>query len=462
MFIKTLCFNNTLIMTELIFLVISIILIALCGLFVAAEFSLIAVSRSTVDRLVAKGDLGAIGIKKAIDSLSTQLSGAQVGITVTNLAVGFLAEPAIASLVRPVFEAIGITGGLVNAISIFIGIALSTAATMIFGELVSKNIAIANPLRVARFIERPIRIFSRVNRLPINILNGSANIILKWFKVKTIEKLASVCSADELLSMVRHSAKKGTLDKDTATMLERSLSFGDLTAVEVMTPRVKMRSIAASASAADVIKLSVDSGLSRFPVYGKSTDDIVGFVHIKHAIKVPKNERAKTSVDKIMQPPILVPSNIQLEALLEYLRKGGLQMAVVVDEFGGTDGVVTIEDLFEELVGNVRDEYDRSPASVRKFADGSWSFSGILRQDEVSEETGILLPEEEESDTVAGLISHYLERLPKSGDVVRLNAIGRDGSELAVELKVEAMTGNSVDDVRLIVVGLAEKVEVKL
>lgn len=449
-------------MTVLIFLALSIILIVVCGLFVAAEFSLIAVNKAAVDRLVIKGDRGAIGIKRALSTLSTQLSGAQIGITITNLAIGFLAEPAIARLIRVPLEAVGLSGDIVSVISIATGIAIATAVTMIFGELVPKNLAIINPLGTAKFVQKPIRIFSRALKYPIKLLNGIANFILKQFGVKPLENLASARSADELLSLVRRSAKKGTLPKDTALMLERSLNFGDLTAVEVMTPRVRMQAISADASISKLLNVAKSTGLSRFPVFGKNLDDIVGVIHIKHAVSIPKPDREMTLVNQIMQSPVFVPSNIQLEALLEALRKGGLQLAVVIDEFGGTDGVVTIEDLFEELVGDVRDEYDRTKTIVRKCADGSWTFSGLLRPDEISEEIGIFLPEEEDSDTIAGLIIYYLERMPRVGDIIRSNAIGRDGSKLIVALRVERMDSHRVDSVRMSVEKPAKKVEAKL
>jgi len=234
--------------------------------------------------------------------------------------------------------------------------------------------------------------------------------------------------------------------------LERSLNFGDLTAVEVMTPRVRMQTISADVSIINVLSLAKTTGLSRFPVFGSNLDDIVGVIHIKHALSVPKADRKKVLVSYVMQPPVLVPSNIQLDTLLEMLRKGGLQMAIVIDEFGGTDGIVTIEDLFEELVGDVRDEHDRNKSIVRKLNDGSWTFSGLLRPDEISEEIGIFLPEEEDFDTIAGLIIYYLERMPRVGDTIQSNAIGRDGSNITVKLRVERMDGHRVDSVRMSVI----------
>ncbi len=448
-------------MTVIIFLLVSIILIVLCGLFVAAEFSLIAVNKTTVDRLALKGDSGAIGIQKAINSLNLQLSGAQVGISITSLAIGFLAEPSIAKLISVPLDNLGISSGISHVISLVTGISIATIVTMIFGELIPKNLAIINPLAVARLIQRPIRLFSRSIKLPITILNGSANFILKQFGIVPIDKLSSARSADELLSLVRRSASKGTIPKNTALMLERSLNFNDLTAVEVITPRVRMQSIPADSSITQVLMLAKSTGLSRFPVIGRNQDDIIGVVHIKQAIGIAKSDRGTTLVSQIMRPPVMVPSNIQLEPLLDILRKGGLQMAIVIDEFGGTDGIVTIEDLFEELVGEVSDEHDRTKSIVRKCADGSWTFSGLLRTDEISEEIGIFLPEEEDSDTIAGMIIYYLERMPRSGDSIQVNAIGRDGGDIVVQLRVECMDSHRVDSVRMSIIKISKNNEVK-
>jgi CBS domain containing-hemolysin-like protein len=232
-------------------------------------------------------------------------------------------------------------------------------------------------------------------------------------------------------------------------MLQRSLNFGDLTALDVMTPRVRVQAIPAEASLADLLKLAQNTGLSRFPVIGDSLDKVMGIVHIKQAVSVPRAGRGTTAVKEIMRPLVLVPSSIQLEPLLEALRKGGLQMAVVIDEFGGTDGIVTIEDLLEELVGEVHDEHDRSGVAIRKRDNGSWLLSGLLRPDEIGEQLGIFLPESEEVETIAGLVTHQLERLPELGDTALISGVNRDGKKLYVELRVERMDGRRVDRLQM-------------
>lgn len=410
-----------------------------------AEFALITVNRSTVERMAKKGDSSAIGAAYALRTLSTQLSSAQVGITITNLAIGFLAEPAIARFLETPLTNVGVPAGAVPGVALACGIGLATAITMVFGELVPKNIAISKPLGAALRVQAPLLLFTKIILGPLKVLNGGANLILRRFGVEPQEELASARSADELLSLVRRSAEKGTLAKETAIMLERSLAFGDQTALDVMTPRVKMKAVSVEVTVTEALHLAKSSGLSRFPVYGRNLDDIVGVMHIKHAFGVPRSQRSTTSVRDVMRPPVLVPSTIELEPLLRALRQGGLQMAIVIDEFGGADGIVTIEDVLEELVGEVRDEYDRSSPSIRKVSSGTWSVSGLLRPDEIAEELGIAVPDEDEVETLGGLFVHHIERIPDVDDAVHIQAVDAEGQTLEVILIVERMEGNRID-----------------
>lgn len=437
-------------MIEIVLLFVSLAMVALCGLFVAAEFSLLAVNRATVERKAERGNKSAKGVLHALKSLSTQLSGAQLGITITNLVIGFLAQPALAELLREPLLALGVPNSAVGGIALLFGLALATAITMIFGELVPKNLAIARPLATARFVQRFQRSFTQLMRVPIAILNNSANFILRRLGVEPQEELASARSADELLSLVRRSAEKGTLSKETATMMERSLTFGDLTALDVMTSRLRMRTVSRDDPVQSIIDATQATGLSRFPVTGEHTDDIVGIAHIKQAIVVPHNQRQTVRVRDVMIKPVFVPSGVQLEPLLEQLRSGGMQMAVVIDEFGGTDGIVTIEDLLEELVGEVEDEHDRTKVSaIRRRSATSWILSGLLRPDEIAEELDIYLPEQEEYETIGGLMAYQLEHIPRMKDSAAVAAVDRNGNALVATLTVEKMDGHRVDRIHL-------------
>ncbi len=427
-------------MTEWLLVLLSVVLVVICGVFVAAEFAMVTVDRSRVTRAADAGDRRSAGVLSALANLSTQLSGAQLGITITNLAIGFLAEPAIAGILDGPLESLGVPGGAVRGVGATIALALATATTMIYGELVPKNLAVARPLPTARAVQGFARGFSRVTGYPIRLLNGTANGLLRRMGIEPQEELASARSAQELFSLVGRSAEKGTLAPETATLFQRSLAFGGKQAADVLTPRVRMRTVQVDDPVGEVIAMARRTGHSRFPVVGQGLDDVVGLIHVKHAVAVGEEDRETVTVGDVMIDHLVVPSTMELDPLLETLRRGGLQLAVVIDEFGGTDGLVTIEDLIEELVGDVVDEHDRVGAHAQRRKDGTWLLSGLLRVDEVVQTVGVRLPLDDAYQTLGGLIADRLGRLPVTGDIVDV-----DGVSLTVHL----MDGRRVDRVHL-------------
>jgi CBS domain containing-hemolysin-like protein len=443
-------------MTEWLLLGVSALLILACGGFVAAEFAFVTVDRGAVDRAAAEGDRAAAGVQKALRSLSTQLSGAQVGITVTNLAVGFLAEPAIAQLIDGPLEAAGVPEGAVRGVAIATGLVVATMLTMLFGELVPKNLAIARPLGTARATQAFQRAFTTAMAHPIRWLNGSANALVRRMGIEPQEELRSARSAQELSSLIDRSASQGTLDRETAGLMQRSVAFGERTAGEIMTPRVRMVTLHPKQSAWAVIDLARSSGRSRFPVVSGEADDAVGVIHVKDAVALPREERRTTRVRDLMTEPVVVPESLRLDPLLSLLREEGFQLAVVVDEYGGTAGVVTLEDVVEEIVGDISDEHDPIGAQARQRPDGSWSLSGLLRPDEASDLTGIRLPEHDDYDTIAGLFLREHGRIPEAGDSVEVpmpvvfTADGEPTPERVAVLTVERMAGLRIDRLGLL------------
>ena len=358
-------------------------------------------------------------MQSALKSLSTQLSGAQVGITVTNLGIGFLAEPAIADLIAEPLGAAGLPDGAVRPTALTCGLLLGTFLTMLFGELVPKNLAIAKPMATARATQMPMRLFTASMRGPIRVLNGSANAIVRRLGLEPQEELRSARSSTELASLIQRSAHQGTLDAETAELMERSVEFGSRTAGEIMTPRVRTHSLEVNDRALAVIDLARRTGHSRFPVLDDE-DVVVGTVHVKHAVALPVHERGTTKVKHLMVRPIFVPDTLRLDPLLALLRRDGFQLAVVLDEYGGQAGIVTLEDVVEEIVGDIADEHDRLGSRARQGRDGSWSLSGLLRPDEVEDLTEVALPESEDYDTIAGLVLKLLGRIPESGDIAEV------------------------------------------
>ena len=436
-------------MIEVLLIIISLGLVAACGIFVAAEFSFVTVDRPSVEREAEDGDARARGVLAALRSLSTQLSGAQLGITLTNLLIGFLAEPAIARLIDSPLETLGVPSSAVSGVAVIIALTLATGFTMVLGELVPKNLAIAHPLATARAVQRPMRLFSTVSGPLLSTFNGAANAILRRLGIEPQEELASARSASELASLVSRSAAEGTLEMSTATLLQRSLQFSERTASDVMTPRPRMRTLPHDAPVIAIIETARLTGYSRFPVTGNKPDEIVGIAHVKQAVAVPVEERGTAPIDTIMAPPGVVPSSVGLDRLLEDLKDGGLQMAIVVDEFGDVDGVVTLEDVVEEIVGEVVDEHDRLDARIRRTPDGDWALSGLLRPDEVGRAVGLALPEGEESETIAGLLAEELERVPEVDDQAQLHVRDLEGRPVLVTLTVTRMDGLRVDRVLL-------------
>ena len=448
-------------LTSLLLLALALVLVAACGLFVAAEFALVTVDRTAVDQAVAAGDASAGGVQHALRSLSSHLSGAQLGITITNLGIGWIAEPAVSGLIDAPLRSVGVSEGAVGPIAVAVGLTLSSVITMVFGELVPKNIALALPMRTAQATQGPLRAFTAVNAGPIRLLNGTANALVRRFGIEPQEELRSARSSSELASLIQRSADEGTLDADTAELMERSVEFGTRTAGEIMTPRVRQHSLEEGDRAQAVIDLARRTGHSRFPVLDEH-DAVVGTVHVKAAVALPVHERATTRVKHLMARPILVPDSLRLDPLLALLRKESFQMAVVLDEYGDQAGIVTLEDVIEEIVGDIADEHDTHGARARLRRDGSWSISGLLRPDEVEDLTGVALPEGEEYDTVAGLVLRLLGRIPQRGDSAEVpvpgHGHGDDPSEsrtATAVLTVEHMDGLRVDRVSLRVSGEA-------
>ncbi|WP_110588316.1 hemolysin family protein [Microbacterium suaedae] len=423
-----------------IMLGVGLILIVGTGIFVASEFALVNLDRADLEARQARGEPRLSLTINALRHTSTHLSSAQLGITLTTLLTGYTMEPAMSRLLDPVLSSWGIPDAGAAAISTVLGMTIATILSMILGELIPKNFALSLPLATARLVAPAQIAFTTIFRPAIAGLNGSANAILRAMGVEPKEELSGARTAEELSSLVRRSALAGVLEEDTATLLDRSLTFARLTAGDVMTPRPRMHAIAVGEPADEVLRLARQTGHSRFPVYDDDLDDIVGVVHLKAAVSVPREKRREVPVGALRTEPLRVPETVHLDQMLSELRSRGYQMAVVVDEYGGTAGVVTLEDLVEEIVGEVSDEHDRRRVDVVRHRD-SVTFPGRLRPDEVRDRAAIDVPESDDYDTVGGYIMSVLERVPSVGDTVRLD----DGS-----LEVVRMDGHRVDRVRFV------------
>ncbi|MFC4530761.1 hemolysin family protein [Sphaerisporangium dianthi] len=409
---------------DLIFLLGALALVIANGVFVAAEFSLVTVERGEVQRLASAGDRGAQGILAAVRKLSFQLSGAQLGITITSLMLGVIAEPSIAHLLHPLVERIpGLPGRAGESVSALLGLLVATVSQMVLGELVPKNAALSRPMAIARFSAPPQRAFSAVFAPLIKACNATANALVRALGAEPQDELASARSPDELSLLMSQSAEAGALPGATAAMLRRALSFGDRTAAEAMTPRTDCVTVTDTDTVADFLTLARRERHLRLPVSGGELDDIVGVASVVDAFAVPETDRTTTLVAAIRRPPLLIPESLDLETVQERLFSARREMAVVVDEYGGFAGIVTVEDLAEELIGDIADEYDLpeegsdEPQGALLASGTSVTVPALLRAHEVEERIGFQMPEGP-YETLAGLLISRLGRLPDPGDSV--------------------------------------------
>ena len=430
------------------------VLIVANAVFVAAEFSLTALDRSTVEANVRAGATRDRFIQRAQNKLSFQLSGAQLGISITTLVAGYLTESMLADLPHPWLDALGVPAPAADAIMAFLVMVVVTSVSMVFGELVPKYLAVARPLATARAVVGVQLLFSLLLTPAIRLTNGAANWIVRELGIEPAEDLRSARSPQELVSLVRASARSGALDPATASLVRRSLQFGTRTAEELMTPRSKIVALQTGDSVAELIAAAAESGFSRFPVVAGDLDETVGIVHVKQVFAIPPSDRAHTPLSALARPVPVVPSTLDGDAVMAQIRSSDLQSAMVVDEYGGTAGMVTLEDLIEEIVGDVRDEHDDATPDVTTAGRG-WRVAGLLRIDEVATATGYRGPEGP-YETIGGLVLRELGHIPTPGETVELTSLDSDGlldARGRWQATVVRMDGRRIDQLELTELG---------
>jgi len=390
-----------------------VFLLAVNAFFVAGEFGLVTVKRSRVTRLAEEGDRRASRILAGLRRLSFHLSGAQLGITVSSLVLGVVAETALSPLVVPVLDWLPISETAIPAITVVVALSIATAAQLVFGELVPKNLAITYPYPTTVRVGVPMlavnNFFSPITR----VLNASANWTVRRLGIEPREELQGVRSLEELELIIRASGEGGELTDDELSLLTRSIAFAENLTSDVMVPRVQVVGLPESSTVTDLQAAAVGSGHSRFPVYGIDLDHIVGVVHVKDTFRVPYERRPTEAITNYMRPALVIPETQPVDTVLVELRTRGSGMAVVTDEYGGTAGIVTSEDLLEEILGEIEDEYD----TVSAPDESGDAISGLLHRHEVEKVTGFEWPEGR-YETLGGLVTAELGRHGEVGDVV--------------------------------------------
>lgn len=421
-------------------LVAVVALILANGYFVAGEFAYVAARRTRLEDRAQAGDRGAVRALGVLKRLSFMLSGAQLGITATSLVVGYIAEPTLGRVLTPVVALAGVPPAAAAGLALTIGFVLATAAQMVFGELAPKNLAIAKPEPFAIALARTTSWYLRLAGPVIQLFDGAANRLLRALGIEPVEELEGAVTPEELGVIIEESGRHGGLTPNQTALLARALEFRALRASDAMVPRPQVMTVSAHATCDELRRLALDSGHSRFVVVGdRGLDDVRGIVHAKDLLSLDPQRRATAPIAQLMAPACAVPESATLPRLLAELRDARTTLAVVVDEYGGTAGIVTLEDVVEELVGEIRDEYDPAEPVVEALPDGSYLLPGNWRLDETERDTGVALPAGD-YDTVSGLIMARLGHLPAVGDTVDVGS---------AELRVEALAGLAVGRVRL-------------
>ncbi len=393
-----------------------LVLILACGFYVAGEFALVAIDRTKIETLAEGGDRKASGVMAALKTLSFQLSGAQLGITVTSLMIGFILEPTLGRALRELLENF-LSDNAARQVAIVLALIIATTVTMVLGELVPKNLAIARPLPVAFAVTPGLRFSNALFRPLIVFLNAAANLGVRLFGIEPKDELSGTRSLEELEVLIQSSRAGGGIEEEEYSLLTRSISFGDKTAADALVPRTAMVTLTSEETLTDLMNEALKTGHSRFPITGDDIDDIIGVAHVKDVYTYAPEQRPTTNVHEIAQESLIVPESRDLKSLLIDMRREHKQIAVVVDEFGGTAGIITIEDLLEEIVGEIEDEHDPTyvTPAVEERRSGANVVSGLLRPDELKEQTGLELPEGD-YDTVAGFLLNVFDRIPRRGD----------------------------------------------
>lgn len=390
-------------------------LVALNGFFVAAEFAIVKVRASQIEIKAKSGSRVANIAKHITQHLDGYLAATQLGITLASLGLGWVGESVMHSIVHDLLINFNLSEVLITSISTGIAFLFITVMHIVFGELAPKSVAIQRPVATTLFIALPLQAFYWLFRPFIWVLNGFANVILKLFGISSVGGHDSVHSTEELYYLLDQGKESGALDTNEHELIKNVFDFNERVVKNIMVPRTKISGVELSTPKMEVVEKIITEGYSRLPVYDDIIDKIIGIVHAKDLLPLLAENKDWTLSD-IIRKPYFVPETKKINDLLSELQQKRIQIAIVIDEFGGTAGMVTLEDIVEEIVGEIQDEYDEEKPTVEKISDTEFIINAYATVYDVNEHLPHDLPEDEDFDTVGGLVSHAFGKIPEVGD----------------------------------------------
>jgi CBS domain containing-hemolysin-like protein len=402
-------------------LLAALVLVVLNGFFVAAEFALVRVRESRLVQLEQEGSARASSVRGVLRDLDSYLSVCQVGITVASLALGWVGEPAVSHLIEPVLANLGITNErLISVIAVTLGFGVITYAHLVFGEQAPKYFSIQRAEATALWISRPLRFFRVFLKPVVWVVNASTNFVLRPWGIRLGEEMEAH-SEEELRIMITSSTASGVLDPGEREYLNNVFDFGDTVAREVMVPRPDIEALPHDAPLQELADRAAFGRYTRYPVYEDDLDHVLGAVHVKDLFRAAREEQADFDIREVVRECLVVPENKRIEDILKEFQLRKMQMAIVIDEWGSVEGLITIEDVLEEIVGEIQDEFDEDEAAIEEIGDGVYSIDGRIPITEVNETFDLDLPHED-FETIGGYVLGTLGRPPEPGDAINVEA----------------------------------------
>lgn len=402
-------------MDNLINIIVVLLLVFMNAFFVATEFSMVKVRKSRIETLVAEGNSRAKYTLKVVRDLNSYLSACQLGITLASLGLGWVGEPAVARMLEPLFALMHLPETMVHSVSFVIGFSLITTFHIVLGELCPKSLAILFAEKIAMFTAMPLIFFYKLTYPIMWAFNHSTNLILKAFGVSQVDEAEEAHTDEEIKLLVEDSYKHGLIDKTEMALVDNIFDFTETTVKDIMIPRTDMACLFIDDTFEEIVSYTLNNPFTRYPICRENKDNIIGFVHIKDLYK--QKVEGKDNIDEVIRDINFIPESMSISELLKLFKKQKAQIAIIIDEYGGTFGLVTVEDILEEIVGEMQDEFDIGVNEIVKNDDGSYLVNGKVLLEDVTDLLGTEI-EVENIDTIGGWLYSQLKPYPKVNDKI--------------------------------------------